>query len=62
MAPGGILRFSAFQIFTHELPGSFVNVGTVKQNMTGVTAGLALCGKIVFTYSIANFPIMRCLE
>ena len=21
-----------------------------------------LCGKIVFTYSIANFPIMRCLE
>ena len=30
--------------------------------MTGVAAGLALCGKIVFTYSIANFPTLRCLE
>lgn len=30
--------------------------------MTGVAAGLALCGKVVFTYSIANFPVMRCLE
>jgi transketolase len=30
--------------------------------MTGVAAGLALSGKIVFTYSIANFPVMRCLE
>jgi len=62
MAPGGILRFSAFQIFAHELPGSLVNVGAVKKNMTGVIAGLPLRTKIVFTYSIANFPIMRCLE
>jgi transketolase len=30
--------------------------------MTGVAAGLALSGKIVFTYSIANFPVIRCLE
>jgi transketolase len=30
--------------------------------MTGLAAGLALSGKIVFIYSIANFPIMRCLE
>lgn len=30
--------------------------------MTGVAAGMALSGKIVFTYSIANFPILRCLE
>jgi transketolase len=30
--------------------------------MTGVAAGLAFSGKIVFIYSIANFPIMRCLE
>jgi transketolase len=30
--------------------------------MTGVAAGLALAGKIVFTYSIANFPTLRCLE
>jgi transketolase len=30
--------------------------------MTGVAAGLALSGKVVFTYSIANFPTFRCLE
>ena len=30
--------------------------------MAGIATGLALSGKIVFTYSIANFPILRCLE
>jgi len=30
--------------------------------MTGVACGLALEGYIVITYSIANFPTMRCLE
>jgi transketolase len=33
-----------------------------EQNMTGVAAGLALSGSVVFTYSIANFPTLRCLE
>jgi transketolase len=32
------------------------------KNMTGVAAGMALSGRIVFTYSIANFPTLRCLE
>jgi transketolase len=39
-----------------------LNAGVAEQNMTGIAAGLALMGKVVFTYSIANFPIMRCLE
>jgi transketolase len=30
--------------------------------MTGLATGLALEGRIVFTYSIANFPSLRCLE
>jgi transketolase len=30
--------------------------------MTGVAAGLALSDCVVFTYSIANFPTLRCLE
>ncbi len=30
--------------------------------MTAIAAGLAMCGKVVFTYSIANFPTLRCLE
>src|SRR5260370_2387411 len=30
--------------------------------MTGLGVGMALSGKIVFTYSIGNFPTLRCLE
>jgi transketolase len=30
--------------------------------MTGLATGLALEGRIVFTYSIGNFPTLRCLE
>jgi hypothetical protein len=30
--------------------------------MTSISAGLALQGKIVYTYSIGNFPTLRCIE
>ena len=56
------LGYSVLERFAARFPDRFVNVGVAEQNMTGVAAGLALSGKIVFTYSIANFPIMRCLE
>jgi transketolase len=39
-----------------------VNAGVAEQNMTGVATGLALEGRIVFTYSIGNFSTLRCLE
>jgi transketolase len=58
----GDLGYSVLERFAERFPGRFVNVGVAEQNMTGVAAGLALCGKIVFTYSIANFPTLRCLE
>ena len=58
----GDLGFSVVERFTERFPTQFVNVGVAEQNMTGVAAGLALSGKIVFTYSIANFPTLRCLE
>lgn len=58
----GDLGYSVLERFAQRFPERFVNVGVAEQNMTGVAAGLALCGKIVFTYSIANFPTMRCLE
>ncbi len=58
----GDLGYSVLERFAQRFPQRFVNVGVAEQNMTGVAAGLALCGKIVFTYSIANFPVMRCLE
>jgi len=58
----GDLGFGVVTDFAKKFPGRFVNVGVAEQNMAGIAAGLALSGKIVFTYSIANFPILRCLE
>jgi transketolase len=48
--------------FAEKFPDRFINVGVAEQNMIGVATGLALSGKKVFVYSIANFPTMRCLE
>lgn len=58
----GDLGFSVLEPFAREFPQRFVNVGVAEQNMTGIAAGLALCGNVVFAYSIANFPTFRCLE
>lgn len=58
----GDLGFGVVEEFARELPRQFLNAGVAEQNMTGVAAGMALSGKIVFTYSIANFPTIRCLE
>lgn len=58
----GDLGFGVLRPFWEALPDQFVNAGIAEQNMTGIAAGLALEGKIVFTYSIGNFPTLRCLE
>ena len=58
----GDLGYTVLERFRDRFPDRFVNAGVAEQNMTGVAAGLALSGKIVFTYSIANFPTIRCLE
>lgn len=58
----GDLGFSVLETFAEQFPNRYVNVGVAEQNLTGIAAGLARCGKIVFTYSIANFPTLRCLE
>jgi len=58
----GDLGFGVVETFAQRFPKRFVNAGVAEQNMTGIAAGMALSGKIVFTYSIANFPILRCLE
>ena len=58
----GDLGYSVVEGFRERFPNQFLNVGVAEQNMTGIAAGMALCGKIVFTYSIANFPTLRCLE
>lgn len=58
----GDLGFGVVEPFAKRFPDRFLNVGVAEQNMTGVAVGMALCGKVVFTYSIANFPTLRCLE
>jgi len=58
----GDLGFGVAERFMEELPNQFVNAGVAEQNMTGMAVGMALSGKTVFTYSIANFPTLRCLE
>ncbi len=58
----GDLGYSVVEPFRDQFPDRFVNVGVAEQNLTGLAVGLALSGKIVFTYSIANFPTLRGLE
>ncbi len=58
----GDLGFSVVEPFMKQLPMQFVNAGIAEQNMTGLATGMALSGKVVFTYSIGNFPTFRCLE
>jgi transketolase len=58
----GDLGFGVLTKFAEEFPKQYLNVGVAEQNMTGVATGLALEGKTVFTYSIGNFPTLRCLE
>ena len=58
----GDIGFGVVEPFAEKYPKRFLNVGVAEQNMTGISAGLAMSGKIVFTYSIANFPTLRCLE
>lgn len=45
-----------------DLPNQYINIGIAEQNMIGVAAGLAMAGKIVYTYAIIPFATMRCYE
>lgn len=45
-----------------RVPEKVINVGIAEQNMIGVAAGMASCGKTVFTSSFAPFASMRCFE
>lgn len=58
----GDLGFGVLKPFFEKFPNQFTNAGIAEQNMTSVAAGMALEGKTVFTYSIGNFPTLRCLE
>lgn len=56
------LGFGVFEDFEKKFPKQFINVGVAEQNMVGVATGLSLEGFKTITYSIGNFPTLRCLE
>jgi transketolase len=58
----GDLGFGVFDEFKSRFPDQFLNVGVAEQNMTSVATGMAMEGLTTFTYSIGNFPTLRCLE
>ena len=58
----GDLGYGVFEEFESRFPGQYFNVGVAEQNMSGIASGLSLEGKKVVTYSIGNFPTLRCLE
>ena len=51
-----------FDKFNEDFPGRFFNVGIAESNLIGVAAGLALCNKISFVYTIVPFATVRCLD
>ncbi|MGI6325492.1 MAG: transketolase family protein [Saccharofermentanales bacterium] len=56
------IGYGEIEPFAENFPGRYYNVGVAEQNMTGIACGVAMEGNIVLTYSIANFPTLRCLE
>lgn len=48
--------------FAETYPDRFFNVGVAEQNMAGIAAGMATCGKIPFVNTFSCFASMRCLE
>ena len=58
----GDLGFGVLRPLWEAVPDQFLDAGIAEQNMTAMAAGMALEGKTVFTYSIGNFPTLRCIE
>jgi transketolase len=56
------LGAKALDAFRVEVPNQLIHTGISEQNMMDVAAGLAQCGKRVFTYAMAPFVTFRCFE
>ncbi|NJD01493.1 MAG: transketolase [Ruminiclostridium sp.] len=56
------IGYGEIEPFAENFPERYYNVGVAEQNMTGIACGIAMEGNIAITYSIANFPTLRCLE
>jgi len=56
------IGYGEIEPFRDAFPDRWFNCGVAEQNMTGVACGVAMEGNTAITYSIANFPTLRCLE
>ena len=56
------IGYGEIEPFANTFPDRFINCGVAEQDMTGVACGVAMEGNTAITYSIANFPTLRCLE
>lgn len=56
------IGYGEIEPFAQAFPDRYYNCGVAEQNMAGVACGVAMEGNIAVTYSIANFPTLRCLE
>lgn len=58
----GDLGYGGFDQIRNMFPERFINCGAAEYTMAGIAAGLALEGKIPFTYSITPFLLYRAFE
>lgn len=59
---GDLSRSTTTEVIRKKAPERFYNVGIAEQNMLGMAAGLALCGKIPYCNTFAPFAAMRAGE
>lgn len=54
--------YGLFDKLQTKIENRFINVGISENNMIGMAAGISNTGYKVFTYSIASFSVIKCLE
>src|SRR2546423_3249598 len=59
---GSDLGIGTLKQFKAEMPDRFLMEGISEANLIGISAGLALEGKIVYANTIATFITRRCFE
>ena len=59
---GSDLGYETLKQFKNEMPDRFFMEGVSEQNLIGISAGLAMEGKIVYANTIATFLSRRCFE
>jgi transketolase len=55
-------RSTMTHLFAKEFHDRFFDCGVAEQNMMGIAAGLAACGKLVFASTFAVFATTRCFD